>query len=307
MAGDIRNILVLGASADQGIPLVAALKAKGFSPTAGARRADAMAPTPFPNLPVVPADIDDIGSLERAMAGQDALAMHLPFEFDRKRAAGFGSNIAEAAKRAGLKKIVFNTSCFVADRDLGLTAHDGRRDIERAIAESGIAHVFVEPVVFMDNIVRVWSKPSIVEHGIFAYPAADDLKISWVCLDDVAACMAMALASDGADGRHVALGGPEALTGHEIAERLSVAAGKPVRFQSLAPDEFAARMSALVTGSRDVAPHSIYDGMAQFYRWYNEQPQSPLVVDPGAVSAVLPVPLTPFADWAARQDWTISA
>lgn len=303
-ASRIRNVLVLGASADQGIPLVAALKSAGFAPIAGARRADAMADTPFPDLPVVTADIDDAGSLERAMTGQDALAMHLPFEFDRERAAGFGRNIAEAAKRAGLTKIVFNTSCFVADRDLGLSAHDGRRDIEAAIADSGIPHVFIEPVVFMDNIVRPWSKPSIVERGIFAYPAADDLRISWISIADVAAFMVAALGTDAADGGHVAVGGPEALTGHEVAEKLGAATGKPIRFQSLTPDEFAARMSELVTGSRDVAPHSIYDGMAQFYRWYNAQPMSPLVVDPAASTALLPIPLTPFADWAAGQDWS---
>ncbi|QLC25419.1 NmrA family NAD(P)-binding protein [Parasphingopyxis algicola] len=303
-ASGIRNVLVLGAPADQGIPLVGALKAAGFAPTAGVRRADAMAGTLFPDLPVVAADIVDVGSLEAAMAGQDALAMHLPFEFDRERAAGFGRNIAEAAKRAGLRKIVFNTSCFVADRDLGLSAHDGRRDIERVIVDSGIPYVFIEPVVFMDNIVRPWSKPSIVARGIFAYPAADDLKISWISLADVAAFMVAALGTDAADGCHVAVGGPEALTGHEVAEKLAVAAGKPVRFQSLTPDEFAARMSELVTGSRDVAPHSIYDGMAQFYRWYNAQPISPLVVDPEAFTALLPVPLTPFSEWAARQDWS---
>ena len=59
-----------------------------------------------------------------------------------------------------------------------------------------------------------------------------------------------------------------------------MAAGKPVRFQSLSPDEFAARMTKLVNDSREVEPHSIYDGMPQFYRYYNEQPVSPLVVGP---------------------------
>ena len=298
------RVMVLGAPADQGVPLVAALERRGFAVSAGVRRPDALAGTPVAHLPAVEANIMDPASLERAFAGHDALAMHLPFEFDRDRAAQFGRNIAAGAAAADLKKIVFNTSCFVADHDLDLSAHDGRRDIERALEDTGIPCVFIEPVVFMDNIVRVWAKPSIVNHGIFAYSAAPDLKISWVCLDDVAACMAAALATDAADGRHVPVGGPEALVGDEVAERLSEAAGKPVRFQSLSPDEFAARMSELVTGSREVAPLSIYDGMAKFYRFYNDQPVSPLVVDPDANRKLLGVEPTPMRDWLKRQDWT---
>ncbi len=300
----IRKVLVLGASADQGLPLLERLLAEGFQPTAGARRSDALKDTPFAALPVVHADIEDEESLARAMDGQDALAMHLPFQFDRARAAGYGARIGAAARRAGLGKIVFNTSCFVADRDLDLSAHDGRRDIERSIAESGADYVIVRPVVFMDNMIRVWSKPSIVNNSIFAYPAAETLRVNWICLPDVAAYMTAALARDELKAERVLVGGPETLVGAEVAERLSRAAGRTIRFQSLTPDEFASKMSLLVTGSPDVKPHSMYDRMAQFYRWYNAQPTSPLVVDMAASLAKLPITPTPLEDWARRQDWT---
>lgn len=296
----IEKTVLLGATADQGIPLAAQLRAAGYRVTAAARRPEAVGQ----GLDSVFADIADAASLAPAFAGQDALLMHLPFEFDRARAAAYGRNIARAARRAGLRKIVFNTSCFVADRDLDLSAHDGRRDIERALEDTGIPCVFIEPVVFMDNLIRPWSKPSIVDRGVFAYPAAPELRISWVCLDDVAAYMVAALATDRADGRHVPVGGPEPLVGAEVAARLAEALGRPVRFESIAPDEFAARMSELVTGSRDVAPHSIYEGMAKFYRFYNEQPESVLVVDPAATRELLDVAPTPMQDWLARQDWS---
>ena len=300
---NIRKVIVLGASGDQGLPLLDRLQREGFQPTAGVRRADALSDTPFASVPTVRADLDDEESLFEAFRGQDALAMHLPFEFDRERAAGFGRRIASAARRAGLGKIVFNTSCFVADHDLNLSAHDGRRDIERSIAECGVPYVVVRPVVFMDNIVRVWSKPSIVDKSIWAYPAAETLKISWISLEDVAAYMTLGLARDDLKAEKVLVGGPEALVGAEVAERLSAAAGRTIHFQSLTPDVYAAKMSLLVTGSSEVRPHSIYDGMAQFYRWYNAQPTSPLVVDIDAVMATLPIAPTPLASWAADQDW----
>ena len=300
----IRKVLVLGASGDQGFPLLDQLLADGYQPTAGVRRADALKDTRFASLPVAPADIEDEESLVEAFKGQDALAMHLPFEFDRARAAGFGRRIGSAAKRAGLGKIVFNTSCFVADHDLDLSAHDGRRDIEQSIHDSGVPYVIVRPVVFMDNIIRVWSKPSIINSSVWAYPAGETLKISWICLEDVAAYMVCGLGRDDLTAEKVLVGGPEALVGAEVAERLSAAAGRTIRFQSLTPDDYAAKMSLLVTGSSEVAPHSIYDGMAQFYRWYNTQPTSPLVVEMAPALARLPITPTPMADWAARQDWT---
>jgi uncharacterized protein YbjT (DUF2867 family) len=299
----ISKVLVLGATGDQGLPLLDSLLAAGFSPTAGGRRADALQGTRFAQVPVVHADIDDEESLARAMDGQDALAMHLPFEFDRARAAGFGARIGAAARRSGLKKIVFNTSCFVADQDLGLSAHDGRRDIERSIEESGSAYVIVRPVVFMDNMIRIWSKPSIVNAGVFAYPAGETLRISWICLEDVAAYMTAALGRDELTAEKILVGGPEILVGAQVAERLSAAAGRPIRFQSLTPDEFASKMSLLVTGSPDVEPHGMYDRMAQFYRWYNAQPVSPLAVDLAPALAKLPITPTDLETWARRQDW----
>lgn len=300
----IEKVCVLGAPADQGLPLVERLLAEGFAVTAGVRREDAMADTPWPDLPTVHADITDADAMASAFAGQDAAAFHLPFEFDREKAAGFGKAIAEGAKRAGLKKIVFNTACFVADHDLDLSAHDGRRDIEAALAATRIPCAFIEPTVFMDNQYRIWTRPLIMREGIFAYPAKPDLKINWVCLEDVAQAMVRALQTDAADGQHVPLGGPEALTGDQVAANLSEALGKPVRFQSLDPSEFAARMSELVTGSRDVPPASIYDGMAKFYAWYNAQPSSPLLVDPQNARDLLGMQHTPHLDWAKSKDWS---
>ena len=295
------KVLVLGAAADQGLPLLAALQETRMVPVAGVRRAGALASSAFADVPSVMADLEDEPSLAAAMTGCDALAMHLPFTFDRAEARRWGAHIAGAARRTGLGKIVFNTSCHVADRDIGVTGHDGRRDLEAAIAGSGVSYVFVEPVVFMDNMVRPWARPSIVRDGIFAYPAAETLRISWVAIEDVARVMVAALADPTLTAARIPLGGPQALTGSEVAAVLAEILGWPVVFRSLTPESFAADMSELVTGSRTVAPHSIYAGMAAMYAWYNAQPASPLVVD--APSIPVDVPLTSLRDWAARQDW----
>ncbi|MGB0668999.1 MAG: hypothetical protein ACPGN5_02745, partial [Porticoccaceae bacterium] len=103
----------------------------------------------------------------------------------------------------------------------------------------------------------------------------------------------------------IPVGGPEALTGFEVAKKISAASGRNIQFNSIGPTTFAQNMSELVTGSREIEPESIYNGMAKFYSWYNAQPVSPLNIDPKSFSDLLPIELTSYEEWAARQDWTV--
>ena len=299
----IEKVLVLGASGDQGIPLVAALQASGVTPIAGVRRLDAMQNTPYPTLQTISADITDEASMQAAFSQVDAVAMHLPFTFDIEEAASFGRNIANAAVAAGLKKIVFNTSCVVADEDIGVSAHDGRRRIEQSIRDSGVDYVILRPAVFMDNMIRVWCKPTIVSKDTFVYPAKEDLKISWICLEDLAALSAYATVTESLSRESITVGGPQALTGFEVADALSKAAERAIGFNSILPQTFAENMSEMVTGSRDLEPEGIYSRMAQFYTWYNSQPESPVKVNPASFVDRLPLKLSTIEEWAKRQDW----
>jgi uncharacterized protein YbjT (DUF2867 family) len=299
----MNRILVIGATGDQGHPLLTRLMAAGMTPVAALRNTAALQNTEFADVETVQADLYNKESLIAAAKGIDAIAIHLPFVFDLEKATELGNNIAAAATANGLQKIVFNTSCYVHHEDNENPAHDGRRAIERAIIGTGIDYAIFEPKVFMDNMIRSWSKPSIVAKGIFAYPAKPDLKISWICLDDVAAYMVEALERSDLPSGRFAIGGPEALVGDQVAERLSEASGKTVNFQSLTPDEFASNMSMLVTGSATIEPHSVYHGMASFYRFYNVQAISPLIADNAEINRIFNFKPTSLIEWAKRQDW----
>ncbi len=301
----MQTILVFGATGDQGHSLMRQLIAGGYKVRAATRDPAAFPAADFPGVQPVAADFADQDSMNHAAMGADGIVMHLPFTFDRAYAVSMGRGIATAARQARLKRIVFHTSCVVMDEDLGLAGHDARRDIERELLGSGVPCVFIRSSVFMDNIVRVWVKPSIINHGIFAYACKPDLRIAWVCQEDIAAYMIAAYELD-KPAPHYLVGGPEILVGDEVAERLSTALGRPITFRSLHPDEFAGAMSKLVTGSAHFEPGSLYDRMAEFYRWYNAQPVSPLAVDLRPVLAVMPVRPTPMLVWAKEQDWSLA-
>ncbi|MBY0392402.1 MAG: NmrA family NAD(P)-binding protein [Novosphingobium sp.] len=299
----MKRILVLGATGDQGHPLLTRLIAAGLTPVAALRNPKALAGTEFADVETVAADIYDEASMIAAAKGMDAIAAHLPFVFDRDLAQKMGASIAAAGKANGIKRIVFHTSCHIADEDIGSPAMDGRRDIIKAIEGSGCEWAIIESRVFMDNMIRSWNKPGIVNSGVFAYPAKSDLRISWICLDDVAAFMVEALTNPDLPSGRYKVGGPEALVGDEVAATLSKVSGKQIVFKCMTPDDFASAMSLLVTGSPDVKPASIYDGMAQFYRWYNAQPVSPLVVTSEEMAKHFKHKPASLAEWAARQDW----
>jgi uncharacterized protein YbjT (DUF2867 family) len=133
----VDTVLVLGATGDQGWPLLRRLAAAGYRVRAGSRDPAAFDWSPYPGVEPVAADLADAGSLARAAAGAAGILMHLPFTFDVEYARKMGENVGEAAAGAGVRKVVFHTSCFVADHDIGSGGHDGRRAIEAAIEESG--------------------------------------------------------------------------------------------------------------------------------------------------------------------------
>jgi len=299
----MNKILVYGATGDQGLPLIDELLKNGYKVRAASRNPDDFNAYNPSDVEAVKADLFDIESLRNVSKGIDGIAMNLPFVFDKEIAKTWGENITKAGSDEGIKKIVFNTSCYVAPSDNGLAAHDGRRAIEKAMEESGMEYVVIRSMVFMDNLTRFWSKPSITNNNIFAYPCSPELKISWVCLEDVAKFMVASLSSSSMKADKIYVGGPEILLGKDVAEKFSKALGREIIFKSLEPQNFAGAMSKLVTGSEVYEDQSIYGGMAAFYSWYNQQNPSPLAVDMNPLYKSLNVNPTYFEDWIKKHNW----
>tara|TARA_B100001121_G_scaffold161085_1_gene140690 strand:+ start:107 stop:1015 length:909 start_codon:yes stop_codon:yes gene_type:complete len=300
----MNKILVYGATGDQGLPLIDELLKNEYKVRAVSRNPDNFKAYKPSDVELVKADLFDIDSLKAVSKDIDGIAMNLPFVFDKKIAQQWGENITKAGAEAGIKKIIFNTSCYVAPTDNGLAAHDGRRAIEKAMEESGMDYVVIRSMVFMDNLTRFWSKPSITNNDTFAYPCSPNLKISWVCLNDVAKFMVASLSNNLVKADKIYVGGPEILLGDEVAERFSRALNREIKFKSIDPSNFAGAMSKLVTGSEEYEDVSIYGGMAAFYKWYNDQDPSPLAIDMEPAYKLLNVTPTYFEEWIKEHDWS---
>lgn len=322
----IRNALVLGASGDQGFPQIAKLVAAGVSVRAVARDAAALqqridavlqrhvaesvgaAGTAGSSARATAhrADYAEPDSLARALEGVDVVLANYPSSsiHDPGALIAAAELVGDLAARAGVRSIVFNTSLPLPARPLGMRAQDVRFAQREAMGAHGVPVITLAPVVYMDNLLRGWAYPEIVERDRFEYPHGQTLDVSWLCQDDLAALMTAAALRPRLGGRTFAIGGPEVLRGPDVARFLSEASGRTIEFVSQPIEAFCARMRRVFERSSTLDADSMVRELERVYRWYNEAPEKPFRVDMAPVLRELPVQLTTFREWAGRQDWS---
>lgn len=168
---------------------------------------------------------------------------------------------------------------------------DTLRRTEILVEKAGIPSTILRPAAFMQNFSeRHWSGMAamIREHSEIAMPGGA-ARVSYVSTDDIAAVAAVALTEDGHDS--YALTGPEALTLAEVAEHISRAVGRPVRYRESGPETVRDRLLA------DGASAAFASYVAQLY--VGAVTTDAMSAVSNDVTAVTGRPATSFADYAA--------
>ncbi len=185
--------------------------------------------------------------------------LQLPLVYD-ERALEMAANAARAAERAGIEHLVVNASTPVPPEPIGVPFIDAR------LIAAG-AHVprvtLLQPLTYMENLLGPWS--AVLGEGIARYPMPADRPLYWVAAADVARAACAAIERHAAGS--FALPGPAA-TGHEAAAALARALGRPVRWETIAPEAFADLMRPFL------GDHAA-DGTAAVYRMLASQPPAP--------------------------------
>lgn len=226
-------IVVTGATGNIGRSLVGQLLAEGAPVRALTRDPDRAA------LPagaeVVRADLTDPASLEPALRGADALFLNL--------AAGGGgaaATVVEAAVRAGIRRIVLNSSIAVTDDPEGDDNFLARMHgaVESAVRASGLEWTFVRGGAYAANALQ-WAQ-EIREGGVVRDPHPG-ATTSAVHEDDLAAVAAAALLDrTGAHtGEAYVVTGPESLTREEQVAVIGRVIGRPTRVESISEEQAA--------------------------------------------------------------------
>lgn len=298
MAHDQQRTLVYGATGAQGGPVVRRLLQEGHHVRVLVRNPHKAEALQQAGAEIAVGNLSDLASLKAANKGIDAVFLHLPLQFDPVVVTGYGRNAIDAAKAAGVGHLVFSTSVLVPDLHTNVKALDLKRNVEMYLQQSGVPNVILRPTFYMENFAAPWSAPAIMQQGTVAYPMTSDFKASWISLEDAGAFAVEALKRPELSGSVFNIGGPEVLTGNEIAERFAAVLGNAVSYCPIPLDEFEQQMNAAMG-------KPIGTEIAALYRWFLEQPQSPAMIDMKPVLQKLPVQLTPLEQWIRNQDWFV--
>lgn len=275
-------IVVTGAGGTVGRELVGQLRAAHVPFRAAYHSASKVTAAATDGLDAVAIDFASPETLAPAFRGADAL--FLLFAGGMGQAEGEIAAV-EAAKVAGVKRIV-KLSVIGADGEDYAFARI-HRPVERAIETSGLAWTHLRPNGFMQNVVNYFL-PTIRDHGAFYQPAGD-ARISHVDVRDIARVAVAVLTGAGHDGRAYTITGPEALTYHDVASRLSAATHKEIRYVPVSDDD--ARKGMIAAG----IPEFYADYLVDLNRVYRDGKGS-IVTD--TVRVVTGSAATPFESFA---------
>jgi uncharacterized protein YbjT (DUF2867 family) len=181
-----------------------------------------------PTVEIVEGDKSKRSSLGPALDGIDRVLMISAPVMDM---VDTQSTFIDASKAAGVRHVI-KFSGLDARPDTTFPFGLMHREIEEYLEKSGLAWTQLRPAGFMQEYLR--ETPSIIQDGAF-YLALGDTKLNPIDLVDVATVGFLLLRDGGHQGARLHMTGPEALTMTEMADRISRAVGKTVRYVAVSP------------------------------------------------------------------------
>lgn len=178
-------------------------------------------------------DLRDRTSLDAALEDVNSVFYIAPAFIPDE--AEIGKSMVEAAKRAGVRRIVFSS---VIDPVIGaLDNHIGKAPVEEAIIESGMEYAILQPALFFQNLAGVW--PRVVKTGVFAEPWSTETRFSRVDYREVAEVAAIALTEDRLLYGTYQLCAEGNLDRHDVARLMGEVLGREIQATRLDPDKIA--------------------------------------------------------------------
>jgi uncharacterized protein YbjT (DUF2867 family) len=302
-------VVVFNASSRQGMAQVRQLLESGHSPRAVTRRKGVFSSPEFAGVDVVAADFSDPASLNRAVAGADAVFFQPPLLDIPARLRSHARNVGEAAKRAGIKRFIHNSTMWSPepeDYPCGQATYDAMRELEVIAEGLSLPLTVFRPTLFMDNWLTSYAKPVLIAEHVYRYPHNPTMRFSPISLDDVAKFMVAALTRDDLIGGRFRIAGPEIISPEDVRAALSAAMGVPVRYEYMSPRNFAV-FSYERFVHKTGAPRDAYlAAFDDFYTFNNDSPLKPFLLDIQPLLKKIPLRLETFRDWAKRQNWMTS-
>jgi uncharacterized protein YbjT (DUF2867 family) len=184
----------------------------------------------------VEGDVRDPEAVRRATDGAETVISLIGRHFARTERAfwevDYEGNVKliDAAGRAGVQRFVL-LSALWADRDPGPVIFRVKRRAEDHLLASGLDYVILRPAAFASgpsSLIGIVG-PTVERWGLALVPRPDSKPISFIGLDDLADALVNAGLEPDRSNRILDLGGTEAITMAQGAERIASRLGKRAR------------------------------------------------------------------------------
>jgi NAD(P)H dehydrogenase (quinone) len=228
------KLAITGASGELGRKITARLLAAGRAADLLliTRRPEALAEAAAAGATVRRGDFNDPGDLEAALAGAERLLLISGLAIGRRRLQH--REAIAAAKRAGVRHVVYTSSGGLVPKSPSLAVHD-HHTTERDLFASGLDYTILRNSQYAEVIATMLG-PIAADQGAMVMSTAEG-RIAFVSKDDCAAAAAAVLAGDGHEGAIYEITGPEFSTFREAAALSAEFSGRPVEYRVCTAEE----------------------------------------------------------------------
>ncbi len=287
VAAGEKIILVTGATGQQGGAVAAELLGRGRRIRAMTRKPESAKAKDLQRrgAEVVSGDLDDAGSLERALRGVwGVFAVQNTWEAGVEGEETQGKRIAEIARKTGVQHYVY-TSVGSANRKTGIPHFENKWRVEEKVrALKFPSYTILRPVFFMENWLGPWFKPGI-DAGKLAMGIQPTTSLQMIAVADIGKYGLVAFEKPEAmNGREIEIAGASH-TMPETARIFSKAAGRTIVFERV-PIEEVRKASA---------------DFAAMLEWFDRAGYS---ADIAGNAKEFGIPPTTLEAWADRQKWS---
>jgi uncharacterized protein YbjT (DUF2867 family) len=222
-------IVIAGGSGTLGTRLRALLGDRGLDLRILTRDPAKARPLVGNNVEIVPGDVTDAPTLERAVAGARTVVSAItgfgPARDISPRTVDWqgNANLIRAARAAGVEHFIMLSVCQAApDHPIELFRMKYRAEEE--LRASGLAWTIIRPTAYMETWIHVLGDP-LLETGSTRMFGRGENPINFVSADDVAGFVDLAVMDQAMRGATVDAGGPENLTMTQVVETFQAVTG----------------------------------------------------------------------------------
>jgi uncharacterized protein YbjT (DUF2867 family) len=277
------HILVTGATGNVGLPAVRELASRGLKVRACSRDPNRAAKLRISGVEVITADLGRPVSVNNAIRDITHVLLISPMD---QRMVEMQEAVVDAARRAGVKHVV-KLSVSGAATNAPIAMFRWHREIEEQLERSGLAWTHLRSAFFMQNTLGF--APTIQSQGaIFACMRRG--RVAMVDVRDVARAAAAVIAGTGHEGKVYELTGPEALSLHDVADRI----GTVLRQQVLYADQPPAKMLSALLAS-DI-PEWLAKDLVALYEYLGQGKMAQVTRDIATLTGSPPANFDRFAE-----------